>query len=332
MFQASPGSKQAQSQACLHPTGRDVMHRCPDNPLITIYDLPFECSDIWNAGVIRFRDEYLLLLTVETLEGVGCVYLARGTDGYSFAVEPEPFMTASKDGPSARYETFGIRDPRITRIDATYYITYVADSEIGQRVGIARTRDFRTVERMPLISEPDTKGACLFPKKFDRQSAGYAMLERPSGGSIWISYSDDFVHWGASTIVLTPRGGYWDSNRIGPAGPPIEFDGGWLLIYYGEKDTSAGPLVRLGAAILSKIDPARVLARSNIPILAPREKYERMGNVANIVFSCGGLLDDGGQVKVYYGASDSCICLGAGTLDDIVRTCLADDDDQEHAL
>ncbi|MHC4509848.1 MAG: glycoside hydrolase family 130 protein, partial [Planctomycetota bacterium] len=174
--------------------------------------------------------------------------------------------------------------------------------------------------------------ACLFPKKFDRQSAGYAMLERPSGGSIWISYSDDFVHWGASTIVLTPRGGYWDSNRIGPAGPPIEFDGGWLLIYYGEKDTSAGPLVRLGAAILSKIDPARVLARSNIPILAPREKYERMGNVANIVFSCGGLLDDGGQVKVYYGASDSCICLGAGTLDDIVRTCLADDDDQEHAL
>jgi predicted GH43/DUF377 family glycosyl hydrolase len=330
MFQAPPTGTQDQSLDCPHRIGRDVMHRCHDNPLITIDDLPFECSDIWNAGVIRFEDEYLLLMTVETLEGVGCVYLARGTDGYSFAVEPEPFMTASKDGSFARYETFGIRDPRITMIDGTYYITYVADSEIGQRVGLARTQDFRTVERMPLISEPDTKGACLFPKKFDHQPARYTMLERPVGGSIWISYSDDLVHWGRSTIVLTPRGGYWDSNRIGPAGPPIEFDGGWLLIYYGEKDTGAGPLVRLGAAILSKLDPSRVLARSNIPILAPREKYERMGDVANIIFSCGGLLDEQGQVKIYYGASDSCICLGIGTLDDIIRTCQADN--QENAL
>lgn len=302
--------------------GRDVIHRCTNNPLITIEDMPFAISDIWNAGAIRFQSEYILLLTVETLEGIGAVYLAHSTDGYRFSIEPEPFMTALKIGPSARYETFGIRDPRITQIGDTFYVTYIADSESGQRIGLARTKDFQSVERMPLISEPDTKGACLFPRKFESKTSAYAMLERPSsGGSIWLSYSDDLTHWGSSTILLTPRGGYWDSNRIGPAGPPIEFEGGWLLIYYGEKDTSAGPLLRLGAAILSKDDPSRVLSRSNIPVLAPRERYERIGDVGNVVFSCGALLENEGEVKVYYGASDSCICLGIGTLDDIIRTC-----------
>jgi len=300
-------------------TGQDVIQRYRHNPLISINDLPIVCSDIWNAGVIRFRDKYLLLLTVETLEGLGCIYLAYGTDGHKFFVEPEPFMTASKNEPFARYETFGIFDPRITEIDSTYYITYLAESEYGRRIGLARTSDFQSVDRIQFISEPDTKSACLFTRKF---GDCYAMLERPSAGdSIWLSYSCDLIHWGSSTVVLTPRGGYWDSNRVGAAGPPIEIEQGWLLIYYGEKDTSSGPLVRLGAAILDKENPARVLGRSNIPILAPREKYERIGDVGNIVFSCGSLLEEAGQLKIYYGASDSCICLGVTNLDEIINIC-----------
>ena len=82
--------------------------------------------------------------------------------------------------------------------------------------------------------------------------------------------------------------------------------------------------MRLGAAILDRDDPARVLARSNIPILSPRERYERIGDVPNVVFSCGALLADG-QLSVYYGASDSCICLGAATLEDILRVCFESD-------
>jgi len=300
-------------------SGQDVVQRYKYNPLISINYLPLSCSDIWNAGVVHFQGQYLLLLTVETLEGLGCIYLAHGTDGYKFEIEPEPFMTASGTEPFARYETFGIFDPRITKIDSTYYITYLAESEYGRRIGLARTNDFRWVDRMQFISEPDTKSACLFTRKF---GDCYAMLERPSSGvSIWLSFSYDLIHWGSSTVVLTPRGGYWDSHRVGAAGPPIEIEQGWLLIYYGEKDTSAGPLIRIGAAILDKDDPSRVIGRSNIPILAPREKYERIGDVANIVFSCGSLLDDTGQIKLYYGASDSCICLGVTNLDEIVNIC-----------
>jgi beta-1,4-mannooligosaccharide/beta-1,4-mannosyl-N-acetylglucosamine phosphorylase len=301
-------------------TGRDVIHRYAKNPLIYIEDLPFHCSDIWNAGVIHFKDEYLLLLTVETLEGLSCIYLAHSMDGYNFVVESEPFMTASREESFARYETFGIRDPRITEIDETYYITYLADSDSGKRVGLARTYDFKSVERMHFVSEPDTKSGVLFPRRFNGR---FAMLERPSaGGSIWLSCSDDLIHWGSSTIVMAPRGGYWDADRIGAACPPIEIEQGWLLIYYGEKDTSAGPLVRLGAAILDIDNPYCVLARSNIPILAPRKNYERIGDVGNVVFSCGALLEDDGRIRVYYGASDSCICLGVCALDDIIHVCL----------
>jgi len=289
---------------------QDVIHRYKNNPLITIEDLPSKCSDIWNAGVTSYCNKHLLLLTVETLEGLGCIYLAHSEDGYNFIVEPEPFMNTSNQEPLSRYETFGIYDPRITEIDSTYYITYLAESENGRRIGLARTNDFVSVERMHFISEPDTKSACLFPKKFKDQ---YAILERPSAGeSIWLSYSNDLMHWGSSTVILTPRGGYWDANRIGVAGPPIEISQGWLLIYYGEKNTSAGPLVRLGAAILDKNDPSRILGRSNIPILAPREKYERIGDVSNIVFSCGAVLQETGEIKIYYGASDTYIGVAIG--------------------
>ena len=299
--------------------GPDIIHRYKGNPLISIDDLPFLCSDIWNTAVVRFQGECLLLITVETLEGQGSIFTARGADLGEFAIDAEPFMTGSEHGPFAPYERFGIRDPRITEIDGTYYITYVANSEHGHRIGLARTKDFRSVERMGLVSEADNKNGALFPQKVNGR---YAMLQRPyEGGSIWIAYSDDLTYWGASTVVMTPRDGFWDATRIGAAGPPIEIDQGWLLIYYGQKGTSAGPLVRLGAAILDRHNPARVIARSNIPILSPRENYERIGDVGNVVFSCGALLEDDGQVKIYYGAANSCICLGTGSLSDITTVC-----------
>ncbi len=299
--------------------GRDVIHRHRSNPIIGIEDLPFQCSDIWNAGVVKFQNEYLLLLTVETLEGLAGIYPARSVDGEHFSIATEPLLSACTCEVCSCYKTYGVHDARITQVDDTYYITYVAASECGQRVGLVRTEDFRTVNEMPYVSEPDNKSATLFPTKMGGR---YAMLERPSeGSSIWISFSEDLVYWGQSTVVMTPRSGHWDCHRIGAACPPIEIEQGCLLIYYGEKHTSAGPLVRLGAAVLDRNDPSRVLARSNIPILSPREKYERIGDVGNVVFSCGAVIEDTDRVMLYYGASDSCICLGTCTLDSILDVC-----------
>ena len=312
-------------------SGRDVIRRCPRNPVISLHDMPFRCSDIWNAGVVKLPapdsgsaessqgGEYLLLITAEMLQGRYSIYPARSLDGEQFVVDDKPFMRPARSGREAMYESGGVRDPRITPMNGEYYVAYVADGDHGLRVGLARTQDFRSVERVAYVSQVDVKNGALFPRKI---AGKYLLLKRPgSGMGIWLNYSEDLVYWGSGTVVMTPRGGHWDSNRIGAAGPPIEIDQGWLLIYYGEKTTSAGPLVRLGAALLDRDDPARVLARSNVPILSPREKYERIGDVPNVVFSCGALLEDG-RVKLYYGASDSCICAGEAPVEEILRTCV----------
>ena len=303
----------------------DIVQRCPGNPLVSLHDLPFRASDIWNAGVTEFDGGVLLLLTVETLQGRHQIYRAVSADGRNFIVDAEPFMAPLSDGRAGAYESLGVREPRITALDGVYYLTYVAEGDHGLRLGLAKTLDFRSVERLGYISQVDVKGGALFPTKINGR---YAVLKRPRpGASIWLSYSDDLEFWGDDAAVMTPRGGYWDSTRIGVGMAPVQIDEGWLVVYYGEKSTSAGPLVRLGAAVLDRDDPSRVLARSNIPILSPREKYERIGNVPDVVFSCGGLLRDG-QVHVYYGASDSCMCRGMAEVDEIINVCREGDPQQ----
>ncbi|MFP4053581.1 MAG: glycoside hydrolase family 130 protein [Phycisphaerae bacterium] len=300
-------------------TGRDVVHRWEGNPVISLDDLEFQCSDILNAAAVKFQGETILLVTVEGLQGRCRLYLARSSDGLHFTVEDKPFMSPSRESKYQVYETLGIRDARITCMDGVYYITYVAIGYHGMRLALAKTTDFVTCERMGLISQVDVKNGVLFPRKIHGR---YALLERPDDGkSIWLIHSDDLDFWGDGRVVMTPRGGHWDTHVIGAAAPPIELDDGWLVLYYGQRHTSAGPLVRLGAAVLDRDDPSKVLGRSDIPILSPREKYERIGDIPNVVFCCGAFLQEDDVVEIYYGASDSCIALGTAPLEDILENC-----------
>jgi predicted GH43/DUF377 family glycosyl hydrolase len=102
----------------------------------------------------------------------------------------------------------------------------------------------------------------------------------------------------------------------------MKVDQGWLIIYYGVKRTSAGPLFRLGVAILDARNPARVIGRTDEPILSPRERYERIGDLPNLVFSCGAVIEPDGEMKLYYGASNSCIAVGTTSVDRIVAACM----------
>ncbi len=299
--------------------GPDIVHRWEGNPIITIEDLSFRCGDICNAGAIKMGGEYILLVTIESLEGFYSIYPAKSSDGYHFAVSDHPLLAPSRKGPFAPYEEMGVLDPRISLLEGVYYIFYDAFGPHGYRLGLARTQDFRSVERVGLVSEPDTKTGALFPKKIKGK---YSRLERPwAGSSIWISFSDDLEYWGWSEVVMTPRAGFWDSDRIGVATPPLEIDQGWFLIYYGIKQTSSGPLIRLGAAVLDKENPQVVVGRTNVPILSPREEYERIGDVTNLVFSCGAVIEPNGEVRIYYGAANSCICLGSTEIGQIVEAC-----------
>jgi predicted GH43/DUF377 family glycosyl hydrolase len=302
---------------------RDVIHRWEGNPIITVRSLPFKCSDILNAGVVKYKGQYLLLMSIQRLNGCFAIYPAYSSNGYHFEIGDTPLIEPSKDEKYAVYEEIGVLDPRITQMGDEYFISYIAQGHHGYCLGLAKTKDFEHVEKIGLLTEVDTKAGCLFPEKINGK---YAMLERPSvGNSIWISYSDDLVFWGWQEVVMTPRSGFWDTSRIGVASPPIEIEEGWLITYYGVKDTSAGPLYRIGAAILAKDNPAQVMGRTNIPILSPRQEYERIGDINNMVFSCGALIENNEDLRFYYGAANSCLCAGQAKVKDIVSLCLEED-------
>jgi beta-1,4-mannooligosaccharide/beta-1,4-mannosyl-N-acetylglucosamine phosphorylase len=297
---------------------QDLLERYEGNPLITAIDIPFTCNTVFNGGAAKVGGEYVILLRVEGQHGYSVFALARSGNGYDFTVERLPVMTPAAEGPMEKYETAGIEDPRLTIIEGTIYIVYTAFSGYGPAMALATTEDFVTYERLGLISEPGNKDGLLFPRKVGGR---YVRFDRPIGndvGRVWVSFSSDLRYWGDSRVVISPRPGYWDSYRVGASCVPIETEAGWLEIYHGVKMTSGGPIYRAGVVLLDLEDPSVVIARSDVPILSPRMQYERVGDVNNVVFPSAAIVEDDGEVKVYYGAADTAICVATTTLEKLM--------------
>ncbi|MCP4640665.1 MAG: glycosidase [bacterium] len=300
-------------------TDHDVFRRWEGNPILTLENIPYECNTVFNGTPVKLGDEYLLLIRVEGQQGYSFFALARSTDGYHFKVDPEPALLPDRDKLFAKYETLGIEDPRATYLEGTFYIMYTAASGHGARIALIKTDDFRTFDQVAIVSEPGNKDGVLFPEKINGQ---YVRLDRPIGlgvGSMWISYSNDLISWGNSKVLLTPRAGYWDQTRVGASVPPIKTEHGWLELYHGFKMTSAGPIYRAGSVLLDLEDPSKVIARSKIPMLSPREDYERIGDINNVVFACGAIVEPDNEVKMYYGAADTSMCVATAQLEDILE-------------
>ncbi len=290
------------------------------NPILTAEDIPYHCNTVFNAAACRFRGKYLLLLRVEGLDGHSHFTLAHSDDGYSFAVERQPWVLPSTDPEFEPYERYGIEDPRITQIGDEYYVVYTAFGPFGPRVAIARTKDFRSFERIALATETDNKDAVLFPEKINGQ---YVMLDRPGGlggqaGCIWITYSPDLIHWGRARVLLSPRAG-WGNSKLGTCTPPIKTERGWLVLYHGVRVTAAGRLYRIGAMLLDLEDPSRVIGFTPHFIFGPEEIYERTGDVPNVVFPCGHVIEPDGMLRIYYGAADTCIGVAEAYLEEVVE-------------
>jgi len=297
----------------------DLLHRWEGNPAITVKDVPFRANTVFNGTPVVTEDGVYLLLRVEGQQGYSFFALARSSDGLHFTIDEEPVMLPAGEGHFALYEKKGIEDPRITVIDGICYVMYTAVGICGPRIALAKTDDYVNYERIALVSEPGNKDGILFPRKINGR---YARLDRPIGagrGSIWVSYSQNLIDWGDSEVIITPRPGYWDDFRVGASVTPIETEQGWLEIYHGVKMTSAGPIYRIGVVLLNLDDPSKVIKRGDQPVLSPREEYERIGDVGNVCFACGAVLSDNGDMKIYYGAADTSICIASCTLDQILK-------------
>lgn len=317
-----------------------VIKRFPGNPVLAAKDIPYEATLIFNAGVVKYQGKYVMVFRNDyryTKKGpfgfAGTnIGLAYSNDGISWEVQPKPCFQLEDA------EIIRAYDPRLTVIEGRCYLCFAVDTRHGLRGGIAVTDDFEKFEILSL-SVPDNRNMVLFPERINGK---YFRLERPfpvysRGGKdrfdIWLSDSPDLVYWGNSRLLLAVEEVPFANDKIGPAAPPIKTKHGWLTTFHAvDLDPSRGKngwedswkkRYTAGIMLLDLEDPSRVIGISREPLLAPETSYERDGFRNDVIFPGGMILEECGEVKLYYGAADTVECLATAALDDLVGLCLA---------
>jgi predicted GH43/DUF377 family glycosyl hydrolase len=297
---------------------QELFVRYPHNPIIVTKDLPYQANTVFNAAAALVAGQTLLLIRIEDRRGISHLTVARSKDGITnWQIDAQP--TFPPDSDHFPEELWGVEDPRITFMDelGEYYFTYTAYSLDGPLVSLAKTKDFIHFERLGSVLLPENKDAALFPRRINGR---WAMLHRHvlhSGAHIWIAFSPDLKHWGDHKIVMRARtGGWWDANKIGLSPQPLYTPEGWLILFHGVRVTGGGVIYRLGLALLDLENPARLLRRSEEWIFGPMESYERNGDVDNVVFPCG-WIQQGDEIRLYYGGADTCIALAIASLKEL---------------
>lgn len=299
----------------MKPGARDrLIKRASENPIL----LPgegWESRAVFNPGAIELNGKVHLLYRAMSQDNTSVCGYASSTDGMHFERSSTPAYVPRADFEMKRGDpngNSGCEDARLTKIGDRIYICYTAyDGVHAPAVAIASIaeKDFLAQKwnawSMPVLASPentDDKDACLFPRTFDGK---YLFFHRING-HICADYVDDLVF--AKRVnrcigVMGPRKGTWESEKVGIAGTPLETDAGWLMMYHA---VSRDKHYALGAALLAKDDPTTVLARTMEPIFTVEEKYEKEGQIPNVVF-CNGAVVRGDTLYIYYGGGDSVI-------------------------
>jgi predicted GH43/DUF377 family glycosyl hydrolase len=228
---------------------------------------------------------------------------ASGPDGdhVELVFKPEEELSERVIFPVTESHSNGIEDVRFVEFrdggKKTYYATYTAYSGRAIRSELIETSDFMSFRLAPLKgAAARNKGMALFPRKIGGR---YAMIARQDNENLYLIYSDDLYTWDGGQAILKPKFP-WEFVQIGNCGSPIELDEGWLLLTHG-----VGPVRKysIGAALLDKNDPSKVLARSRDPLLRP-EPSEREGYVPNVVYTCGAMRHND-HIILPYAVSDT---------------------------
>jgi predicted GH43/DUF377 family glycosyl hydrolase len=226
-----------------------------------------------------------------------------GPDGDDVEVifTPEEHISERVIFPVTGSQSNGIEDARFVEFDEggrkTFYATYTAYSGKAIRSELIETTDFVSFRMSPFKGiATRNKGMALFPRKIDGK---YAMISRQDNENLYLIYSDDLYSWDGGVVILKPQFP-WEFMQIGNCGSPIELDNGWLLLTHG-----VGPVRKysIGAVLLDKRDPSKVLARSCEPLVRP-EPSEREGYVPNVVYTCGAMRHND-QIILPYAVSDT---------------------------
>lgn len=301
-----------------------------------LHEYSFEAAALFNPSIVPHPDQsgvepgslrFILSLRAVGEGHISSLTFRRGTISGEGAINIEPPVRlaclphiSQRDGdridlsfkedsnisqrvifPITEAQANGIEDARFVafkdRGRTMYYATYTAYSGRAIRSELIETLDFQSFRLVPFKGPAAVnKGMALFPRKIDGR---YAMIARYDNESLHLIYSDDMLEWGHGVAILGPK--YpWEFVQIGNCGSPIELDEGWLLFTHG-----VGPIRRysIGAVLLDKHDPSRVISRAEVPLVQP-EKSEREGYVPNVVYSCGAM-KFGDRIVLPYAISDT---------------------------
>jgi len=244
---------------------------------------------------------------------------SRATEENGMVTTAERFAEASLSGtvifPFTQQQRNGLEDLRLVKLEddaegALYCGTYTAYSGFNIASELLVTRDFRRFELKPMSGPAArNKGMAIFPRKIDGK---YAVIGRQNGESLFYLTSDDLLHWDDGDPLIGPL--YpWELVQIGNCGSPIEVDEGWLLLTHG-----VGPVRKysIGAVLLDKDDPRKVLGRTISPILSPSDE-DREGYVPNVVYTCGALAH-GRRLFMPFGVADSSVSFSWVDIDELL--------------
>ena len=315
-----------------------VIKRHEKNPILTADNIPYEATLVFNAGVTKYQGKYVMVFRNDYnytktgpfgFEGTN-LGLAFSDDGINWDVQKKPCFDFKDE------EIIRAYDPRLTVIDGKCYMCFAVDTKHGLRGGIATTEDFENFEVLHM-TVPDNRNMALFPEKINDK---FVRFERPfpvysRGGQdrfdMWISESPDMKYWGNSKLLLAVENVPFANDKIGPAAPPIKTEKGWLTVFHAvDLDSTRGKngweaswkkRYTAGIMLLDLEDPSKIIGMSKQPLIAPEVKYERDGFRNDVIFPGGMILEDSGEVKIYYGAADTVECVATADVNDLISLC-----------
>lgn len=346
MLYFSGGDGQIMTVSCQIPTIHTglknkvftpLFKKAENNPIISPQPhKPWESRATFNSAAVYEDGKVHFVYRALGDTDLSVLGYATSTDGIHIderSDEPiyiprEPFETPGQHTFKSFAEHFvsgggygGVEDPRITKVDDRFYMTYVAyDGANPPRVALTSisVEDFldkkwNNWEKPKLISAPGmvNKNAVIFPEKIKGKYVVYHRIYP----NILVDYVDDLSF--ENTYLqghhfIPPRKKYWDSKKIGAGAPPIKTEDGWLFIYQSVGYQDPGKY-KIGAMLLDLENPSKVICRTSSPIVEPVEKYENDGFKAGVVYPCGAVsMND--MLHVYYGGADSVVCAASADM------------------
>lgn len=301
------------------PEGTDSpLWRYTENPIIGRNPVKGVVR-IFNSAVVPYEGSFIGVFRGEQKNGIPYIYLGKSKDGIHWNFEENKINFVDENGNS--FMPPYAYDPRLVKIEDTYYIIWCQDA-YGPTIGMAKTTDFEKFVRIENPFLPFNRNAVLFPRKVNNK---FLMLSRPSDsghtpfGDIFVSESKDMEYWGHHRHVMSKSRNWWENLKIGGGTAPVETTEGWLLFYHGVTNTCNGFVYSIGGVILDINEPSRVKYRCSDFLLTPEMPYEECGFVPNVCFPCAALCDaETGRIAVYYGCADSYVGIAFTTADTVI--------------